>query len=88
MSMSATGKRVVAIGDYSGTYKATGKAFKAPFAHVWKLRGGAVVGFQQFTDTAVCSRPCDERGRERPPDAAESHPKGAHVRSRCLATRA
>lgn len=44
---------VVAIGDYSGTCKATGKAFKAPFAHVWKLRGGAVVGFQQFTDTAV-----------------------------------
>jgi ketosteroid isomerase-like protein len=47
------GQTVVAIGDYSGTYKATGKAFKAPFAHIWKLRGGAVVGFQQFTDTAV-----------------------------------
>jgi ketosteroid isomerase-like protein len=47
------GQTVVAIGDYSGTCKATGKAFKAPFAHVWKLRGAAVVGFQQFTDTAV-----------------------------------
>jgi ketosteroid isomerase-like protein len=47
------GQTVVAIGDYSGTCRATGKAFKAPFAHVWKLRGGAVVGFQQFTDTAV-----------------------------------
>jgi ketosteroid isomerase-like protein len=47
------GQTVVAIGDYSGTFKATGKAFKAPFAHVWKLRGGIVVGFQQFTDTAV-----------------------------------
>lgn len=47
------GQAVVSIGDYSGTYKATGKAFKAPFAHVWKLRGAAVVGFQQFTDTAV-----------------------------------
>jgi ketosteroid isomerase-like protein len=50
------GRTVVAIGDYSGTCKATGKAFKAPFAHVWKLRGGAVVGFQQFTDTAVVQR--------------------------------
>ncbi len=47
------GQTVVAIGDYSGTCKATGKAFKAPFVHVWKLRGAAVVGFQQFTDTAV-----------------------------------
>src|SRR5262245_59011495 len=50
------GSRVVAIGDYSGTYKTTGRAFKAPFAHVWKLHGGAVVGFQQFTDTAVVQR--------------------------------
>lgn len=50
------GQTVVAIGDYSGTFKATGKAFKAPFAHVWKLRGGTVVGFQQFTDTAVVQR--------------------------------
>jgi len=50
------GQAVVAIGDYSGTYKATGKVFKAPFAHVWKLSGGAVVGFQQFTDTAVVQR--------------------------------
>jgi ketosteroid isomerase-like protein len=50
------GQTVVAIGDYSGTCKATGKAFKAPFAHVWKLRQGAVVGFQQFTDTAVVQR--------------------------------
>jgi ketosteroid isomerase-like protein len=47
------GQTVVAIGDYSGTCKATGKSFKAPFAHVWKLRGGTVIGFQQFTDTAV-----------------------------------
>jgi ketosteroid isomerase-like protein len=50
------GQSVVAIGDYSATCKATGKAFKAPFAHLWKLRGGRVVGFQQFTDTAVVQR--------------------------------
>src|SRR5262245_10849227 len=47
------GSTVVAIGSYSGTFKAISKAFKAPFAHVWKLREGAAVGFQQFTDTAV-----------------------------------
>lgn len=37
--------------------KATGKSFKAPFAHVWKLEGGKAVSFQQYTDTAVHQRP-------------------------------
>lgn len=50
------GQTVVAVGEYSGTCKATGKAFRAPFAHVWKLHGGGVVRFQQFTDTAVVQR--------------------------------
>lgn len=50
------GQTVVVVGDYSGTYKATGKTFKAPFAHVWKLRDGSVVGFQQFTDTALAQQ--------------------------------
>jgi len=47
------GHSVVAIGEYSGICKATGKSFNAPFAHVWKLRQGRVVAFQQFTDTAL-----------------------------------
>ena len=48
---------VVALGEYSGTYKATGKSFRAPFAHVWKFRDGKVVSFHQHTDTAVHMRP-------------------------------
>ena len=51
------GATVVALGEYSGTYKATGKSFKAPFAHVWKLRDGKATSFQQHTDTAVHQRP-------------------------------
>lgn len=47
------GEKVVALGMYSGTYKATGKAFRAPFAHVWQFRNGKAVRFQQFTDTVV-----------------------------------
>lgn len=47
------GEKVVALGMYSGTYKATGKAFRAPFAHVWQFRNGKAVSFQQFTDTVV-----------------------------------
>lgn len=47
---------VVALGTYSGTYRATGKSFEAPFVHVWKLRDGKVTTFHQHTDTAVVQR--------------------------------
>jgi uncharacterized protein len=48
----AEGERVVAIGRYAGTYKATGRTFTAPFAHLWTVRGGKITGFVQYTDTA------------------------------------
>lgn len=44
---------VVALGEYGGTYIATGKRFSAPFAHVWTLRDGKIMRFQQYTDTAL-----------------------------------
>ncbi len=53
----AEGDTVVALGDYSGTYKATGKSFKAPFAHVWTFRDGKAISFHQYTDTAVHQKP-------------------------------
>ncbi|MDT8342263.1 MAG: nuclear transport factor 2 family protein [Longimicrobiales bacterium] len=46
----ADGDRVVALGTYSGTYKATGRSVKAPFAHVWQFVDGKVVSFRQYTD--------------------------------------
>jgi ketosteroid isomerase-like protein len=49
----AEGDTVVALGDYGGTYKATGRSFTAPFAHVWTLRDGKVAEFQQHTDTVL-----------------------------------
>lgn len=52
----ADGDTVIALGDYSGTYKATGKYFLAPFVHVWKFRDGKVASFRQHTDTAVVQR--------------------------------
>jgi ketosteroid isomerase-like protein len=52
----AEGGTVVVLGDYSGTSKATGKSFSAPFAHVWTLRDGNVATFRQHTDTAVVQR--------------------------------
>jgi ketosteroid isomerase-like protein len=45
------GDTVVVEGRYRGAMKATGRPVDAQFAHVWRLRGGKVVGFQQYTDT-------------------------------------
>ena len=52
----ANADTVVALGEYSGTYKATGKSFRAPFVHVWKFSGDRVASFRQHTDTAVIQR--------------------------------
>jgi ketosteroid isomerase-like protein len=50
------GDTIVALGKYSGTYKATGKSFEANFAHVWKIRAGKAVRFVQYTDTLLVHR--------------------------------
>lgn len=47
------GDTIVAIGNYSATYKKTGKAMTARVVHVWDMQGGMVRGFEQFTDTAL-----------------------------------
>ena len=47
---------VIALGEYSGTYKATGKSFKAPMVHVWKFSGDKVISFIQHTDTVLVLR--------------------------------
>lgn len=47
------GDTVVGLGMYTGTYAATGKTFSAPFAHVWRVRDGRIVFFDQYTDTAL-----------------------------------
>ncbi|MEO6285393.1 MAG: nuclear transport factor 2 family protein [Dyadobacter sp.] len=43
--------KVVAYGTYTGTYKMTGKPFEARVAHVWKLKDGKIVRFEQFVDS-------------------------------------
>lgn len=46
-----SGERVVSMGHYAGTNKKTGKSFRVPFAHAWRLKGGKITHFQQYTDT-------------------------------------
>ena len=45
------GDSVVVEGRYQGTVESTGASLDAQFVHVWQLRDGKVVRFQQYTDT-------------------------------------
>jgi ketosteroid isomerase-like protein len=45
------GDTVVVEARYRGTAKATGKPLNSQVAHVWDLRNGKVVRWQQYTDT-------------------------------------
>ena len=45
------GDTIVVEGRYRGTRRGTGQLLDAQFVHVWELRNGRLVGFQQYTDT-------------------------------------
>ena len=50
------GDRVVSLGAYGGTSKATGRAMRAPFAHVWQIADGKLQRFDMYTDTLLIDR--------------------------------
>ena len=52
-SLYDAGDTIVATGWYAGTYPPTGNAMRCRFAHVWHVADGAVVAFEQFTDTRL-----------------------------------
>jgi ketosteroid isomerase-like protein len=52
------GESIVALGEYHGTNRATGRAMTAAFAHVLWLREGRVVRFEQYADTATVAAAC------------------------------
>lgn len=45
------GDTIVVEGRYQGKWIRTGRMVDAQFAHVWELRNGLAVRFQQYTDT-------------------------------------
>lgn len=53
MILAATDGWVAATGRYRGTFKPTGKTLDCDFAHFYKLRGGRIVEFRQYTDSAL-----------------------------------
>jgi uncharacterized protein len=50
------GDHAVGIGDYTARHKQTGKAMTARVVHVWRVDGGKVTHFEQFTDTLLVAR--------------------------------
>jgi len=50
------GDTIIALGRYLGTYKATGKPQRTQLAHVWYLKDGKVVRFQQHANTLHAAR--------------------------------
>jgi len=55
------GDRVVVLGRYKETWKATGRTIDIPFVHSWTVRDGRLVEFQQFTNTAALVETMGER---------------------------
>lgn len=47
------GENVVVLARYTARHKTTGKALNVRVAHHFVVRGGLIVRFEQFTDTAL-----------------------------------
>ena len=54
------GDTVVMTGWYFGKHRRTQKEFRCRVAHVWKLKDGKIVHFEQFTDTRVIAEAMEE----------------------------
>jgi len=50
------GNRVVALGRYTGTFHKTRGRMNSQAVHVWTVREGKVVAFQQYIDTLDVAR--------------------------------
>lgn len=52
----ADSDQVAAFGVYSGTYRKTGIAMTATFAHLYRLKDGKIVAMEQYVDSAMVLR--------------------------------
>jgi ketosteroid isomerase-like protein len=51
-----SGEHIIALGNYAGRVRRSGKKFTARFAHVWTLQDGRIVRLQQCADTVQLAR--------------------------------
>ena len=52
----ADGGRVVVLGHYHGKFRGAAEEFKTQVAHIWTIRDGSGVKFQQYLDTLKVAR--------------------------------
>jgi uncharacterized protein len=50
------GGKVVVLGYYHGRFRGRAEGFKAQVAHIWTMREGRAVKFQQYLDTLQIAR--------------------------------
>lgn len=50
--MMTSGDKVIVLGRYEAKNKQTEKEINAQFAHVWTVKDGKAIEFQQYADTA------------------------------------
>ena len=51
----AQGDKVVVLGHYAWRVISSGRKFAGDWAHVFTVRGGQIVRFQEYTDTAAAA---------------------------------
>ncbi len=51
----ASDDKVVALGSYQWKVKSTGRTWGSDFAHVFTIRDGKIVRFQEYTDSAAAA---------------------------------
>ena len=61
------GDQVAALGWLSGTYKATGIAFRARFAHWWTMSDGRATRFEAIEDTVKIAEAVSVQASESSP---------------------
>lgn len=58
------GDTVIALGQYCGVHRETGRALAARTVHVWRIANQKIIGFEQITDTLLVAMAAD-RDEER-----------------------
>ncbi|MGY0576037.1 nuclear transport factor 2 family protein [Bradyrhizobium sp. RDM12] len=52
----AQGDNVVVLGHFVWQVKANGRTYESDFAHVFTVRGGQIVAFHEYTDSAAAAK--------------------------------
>ena len=55
-TVECEGGKVVVLGYYHGKFRGRAEEFKAQVAHIWTIREGQAVKFQQYLDTLQIAR--------------------------------